>query len=174
LGRLRSPGVTHDAAARHGSRYLHWDMVEMGYKAAMTDIEAAILLPQIEGLGRRRDLRQAIVERYERALRGRPGIDILSRSGRSAHHLFTVLVPARLRDRVLDGMGERGVGVAVNYRSVHTLTYYRERFGYPRDAFPVAADIGERTISLPLWAGMADAEVDGVVSALESTLSSLR
>ncbi|HEY3595547.1 MAG TPA: DegT/DnrJ/EryC1/StrS family aminotransferase, partial [Polyangiaceae bacterium] len=67
LRKLRNHGVTRDAAARHGNRYEHWDMVELGYKAAMTDIEAAILLPQLAHLDRRRDLRQAVVERYERA-----------------------------------------------------------------------------------------------------------
>jgi dTDP-4-amino-4,6-dideoxygalactose transaminase len=173
LKRLRNHGVSRDAAARHGGRYQHWDMVELGYKAAMTDVEAAILLPQLARLDQRRDRRQAIVERYERALRGRAGIELMSWSGRSSHHLFTVLVPAKLRDAVLMGMGERGVGVAVNYRAVHTLTFYRERFGYERDAFPVAADIGERTVSLPLWPSMTEAHVDGVVAALESTLSSL-
>jgi UDP-4-amino-4-deoxy-L-arabinose-oxoglutarate aminotransferase len=174
LKKLRNHGVSRDAAARHGGRYQHWDMVELGYKAAMTDVEAAILLPQVAKLGQRRDQRQAIVERYERALRGRPGIELMSWSGRSGHHLFTVLVPGKLRDRVLEGMGERGVGVAVNYRAVHTLTYYRERFGHARDAFPVAADIGERTISLPLWPAMTEAQVDGAVAALESTVASLR
>jgi UDP-4-amino-4-deoxy-L-arabinose-oxoglutarate aminotransferase len=174
LRRLRNHGVSKDASLRHGGRYVHWDMVEFGYKAAMTDVEAALLLPQIDGLRRRRDRREAIVLRYERALRGRADVDLISWSGHSSHHLFTVLVPARLRDRVLDGLGERGVGAAVNYRAVHTLSYYREKFGYARDAFPVAADIGERTISLPLYPQLTDRQVDRVVSALDETLSALQ
>jgi UDP-4-amino-4-deoxy-L-arabinose-oxoglutarate aminotransferase len=174
LRRLRNHGVSKDASLRHGGRYVHWDMVEFGYKAAMTDVEAALLVPQIDGLRRRRDRREAIVLRYERALRGRADVDLLSWSGQSSHHLFTVLVPARLRDRVLDGLGERGVGAAVNYRAVHTLSYYREIFGYARDAFPVAADIGERTISLPLYPQLTDRQVDRVVSALDETLSALQ
>jgi dTDP-4-amino-4,6-dideoxygalactose transaminase len=149
-------------------------MVEFGYKAAMTDIEAALLLPQIDRLLPRRAVRQSIVEKYERALRGQPGIELLSWSGRSGHHLFTVLVPRGERDRVLDGLGERGIGAAVNYRAVHTLTYYKERFGFPRDAFPVAADIGDRTISLPLHTQLTDREIDRVVRALLETLAALR
>jgi dTDP-4-amino-4,6-dideoxygalactose transaminase len=174
LRRLRNHGVTKDAASRHGGRYVHWDMVELGYKAAMTDIEAALLLPQIERLEARRDRRQAIVERYERALRARSDVSLMSWSGRSSHHLFPVLVSAEVRDRVLEGMGERGVGVAVNYRAVHTLQYYREKFGYRRDAFPVAADIGERTISLPLYFTLTDPETDRVLAALGETMSALR
>jgi dTDP-4-amino-4,6-dideoxygalactose transaminase len=174
LRRLRNHGVSKDASSRHGGRYVHWDMVEFGYKAAMTDIEAALLLPQVERLNRRRDIRQAIVERYEGALRGRPDVELMSRSGRSGHHLFTVLVPRGRRDAVLDGLGERGVGCAVNYRAVHTLTYYRDKFGYAPGAFPVAADIGERTVSLPLHTHLTDRDVDRVVVALEETLAALR
>jgi UDP-4-amino-4-deoxy-L-arabinose-oxoglutarate aminotransferase len=174
LRRLRNHGVSKDASARHGGRYVHWDMVEFGYKAAMTDIEAALLLPQIERLLRRRDIRQSLVERYEAALRGRAGVELLSRAGRSGHHLFTVLVPRGQRDRVLDGLGERGIGTAVNYRAVHTLQYYRERFGYARDAFPVAADIGDRTISLPLHTHLGEREIDRVAHALSETLAALR
>jgi dTDP-4-amino-4,6-dideoxygalactose transaminase len=174
LRRLRNHGVSKDAASRHGGRYAHWDMIELGYKGAMTDIEAALLLPQIERLSRRRALRESRVERYERALASLRDVDLMSRTGRSSHHLFTVLVPKGRRDEVLDGLGERGIGAAVNYRAVHTLTYYKERFGYARDAFPVAADIGERTISLPLYADLSDREVDRVVAALGDTLAKLR
>jgi len=174
LRRLRNHGVSKDAAARYGGRYVHWDMVEFGYKAAMTDIEAALLLPQIERLGRRRDIRQAIVEHYERLLRGRPDVELMSWSGRSGHHLFTVLVPLGRRDAILDGLGERGIGAAVNYRAVHTLQYYREKFGHARGAFPVAADIGDRTISLPLHTQLTERDVDRVALALDETLSARR
>ena len=66
LRRLRNHGITKDAATRYGQRYRHWDMVELGYKAAMTDIEAALLLPQLDRIDAQRDRRQALVERYER------------------------------------------------------------------------------------------------------------
>jgi UDP-4-amino-4-deoxy-L-arabinose-oxoglutarate aminotransferase len=174
LRRLRNHGVSKDAATRHGGRYVHWDMVEFGYKAALTDIEAALLLPQIERLWRRRDIRQSLVQRYEQALRHHPAIDLLSWSGRSGHHLFTVLVPLGLRDAVLDGLGERGIGAAVNYRAVHTLKHYRDKFRHARGAFPVAADIGDRTISLPLHTQLTERDVDRVVAALDETLATLR
>lgn len=171
LRRLRNHGVSKDAASRHGGLYKHWDMVELGYKCALTDIEAALLLPQIARLDRRRERRQAIVERYERKLGAHPKLELVTRGGRSGHHLFTVHVPLGARDAVLKGLGERGIGAAVNYRAVHTLAYYVERFGFAREALPHAADIGDRTISLPLFPTMTDAQVDRVVAALEETLA---
>jgi len=173
LRRLRNHGVSKDAVSRHGGRYVHWDMVEFGYKAAMTDVEAALLLPQIVRLRDRRDQRHALVLRYQEILRGRPGLDLMRWSGLSSHHLFPVLVPRGQRDAVLDSLGERGIGAAVNYRAVHTLHYYRERYGYAPEAFPVAADIGERTLSLPLWPGMSGAQVERAAEGLVESLAQL-
>jgi dTDP-4-amino-4,6-dideoxygalactose transaminase len=170
LRRLRNHGMSSDAAARHGRAYVHWDMVELGWKAALTDVEAALLLPQLPHLLAQRDRRAAVVARYEAALADDPRVALVECTGRSGHHVFAVLVPGRHRDAVLAGLSARGIGTAVNYLAVHTLTYYRERFGHPRDAFPHAAAWGERTISLPLWPGLADAQVDEVVAALRASL----
>jgi dTDP-4-amino-4,6-dideoxygalactose transaminase len=168
---LRNHGMSKDAAARHGGTYQHWDMLELGYKGALTDVEAAMLLPQLSRVDAQRDARQRLVERYEELLRVDPAIQLVERSGRSTHHLFALLVPAEQRDRVLRGLGERGVGCAVNYNAVHTLRYYRERFGDQTERLPVATDFGRRTISLPLWPRMPEADVDYVADALRAELS---
>ena len=173
LRRLRNHGVSKDAASRHGGLYQHWDMVELGYKAAMTDVEAAILLPQLERIEAQHEKRTALVKRYEELLAGED-VTLVERTGTSGHHLFTVLVPPGLRDRVLLGLGERQIGCAVNYRSVHTLAYYAERFGYARDDFPHAADIGERTVSLPLWHEMPLEAVEVVIGALREAIAEAR
>jgi dTDP-4-amino-4,6-dideoxygalactose transaminase len=174
LQRLRNHGVSRDAASRHGSPYEHWDMVELGYKAAMTDIEASLLLPQLERLESQHARRAALVSAYEEALRSLPDIEVAPRAGASAHHLFTVRAPAPLRDSILVELGRRGIGCAVNYRAVHTLSYYRRRFGFSRDDFPHAAALGERTISLPLWHEMPLEAVATVVAALGESLESVR
>ncbi len=171
LKSLRNHGITKDAATRYGQAYTHWDMRELGYKAALTDVQAAILLPQLGQLDARRAQRQALVERYENELKGHPHVELIARHGVSAHHLFAVLVPAALRDRVLAGLGRRRIGCAVNYRAVHTLAYYRDRFGFAREAFPHAAAFGERTITLPLWPNLPSDDVSVVVAALDAAIS---
>ena len=168
---LRNHGMSKDAAARHGGTYQHWDMLELGYKGALTDVEAAMLLPQLDRIDAQRDARQRLVERYERLLRNEPSIQLVERSGRSTHHLFAILVPAADRDRLLRGLGERGIGCAVNYKAVHTLRYYRERFGDQDVRLPIATDFGRRTISLPLWPKMPEDDVDYVAESLIAELS---
>ncbi|MFC1641479.1 DegT/DnrJ/EryC1/StrS family aminotransferase [Myxococcota bacterium] len=170
LRRLRNHGITKDAASRYGQRYRHWDMLELGYKAPLTDIQAALLLPQLDQLAERRAQRQALVERYEREFAADCQVQLVRRSGQSAHHLFAVLVPTAARDHVLAELGAQHIGCAVNYRSVHTLSYYRDRFQYERDSFPVAAAFGERTVSLPLWPHLPVDDVSVVVEAVGQAL----
>ena len=174
LRSLRNHGITKDAATRYGQSYTHWDMTELGYKTPLTDIQAALLLPQLPHLLERRAQRQALVERYERELASVEDVQLVSRCGRSAHHLFTVLVPALHRDPVLAGLGRRKIGCAVNYRAVHTLDYYRRTFGYTRDDYPHAADFGERTITLPLWPDLPADDISVVVEALAEALADAR
>ncbi|MBI4619838.1 MAG: DegT/DnrJ/EryC1/StrS aminotransferase family protein, partial [Desulfobacterales bacterium] len=61
---------------------------------------------------------------------------------------------------------EKGIGVAVNYRAIHLLKFYRERFGYKEGDFPVAEGIGKRTISLPLYPLLTDEEVNYVINTV--------
>jgi dTDP-4-amino-4,6-dideoxygalactose transaminase len=166
LRRLRNHGVSKDAAARYGGSYQGWDMVELGFKGALTDVQAALLLPQLDRAHARRDKREARVRRYEERLGGEPALSLLPRVGKGTHHLFPVLVPRGRRGAVLERLGEAGVGVAINYPAIHTVSHYVERLGLPEDYLPRAADIGARTVSLPLWPDLPLDDVDYACDAL--------
>ncbi len=62
-------------------------------------------------------------------------------------------------------MAEAGIGVAVNYRAVHLLQWHRDQ-GCARGDFPNAESIGDRTVSLPFYPGMTEAEVDRVIEVV--------
>ena len=102
LRRLRNHGGTKAATDRHGGRYQHWDIVELGYKANLTDLDAALLLPQLAHALSKRDRRETIDAIYRGGLRERipdfagapPTANrvpwVVARRGRSSHHLFTL------------------------------------------------------------------------------------
>jgi dTDP-4-amino-4,6-dideoxygalactose transaminase len=54
---------------------------------------------------------------------------------------------------------------------VHTLQYYRDKFGDQDARLPIATDFGRRTISLPLWPKMPEDDVDYVAESLTAELS---
>jgi UDP-4-amino-4-deoxy-L-arabinose-oxoglutarate aminotransferase len=74
---------------------------------------------------------------------------------------------------MLAQLGEAGIGTAVNYRAIHLLTYLVEALGIPRGALPVAEEIGDRTISLPLYPTLTGAEQDRVVEVVATAWRAL-
>jgi dTDP-4-amino-4,6-dideoxygalactose transaminase len=60
----------------------------------------------------------------------------------------------------------RQIGVAVHYRAIHLLTYYREHFRYRPGIFPNAERIGDRTLTIPLYPSLTDTEVEYVAKCV--------
>jgi UDP-4-amino-4-deoxy-L-arabinose-oxoglutarate aminotransferase len=178
MRRLRNHGVSKAAADRHGGPYQHWDLVELGYKANLTDLDAALLRPQLARIEPRRATRDRLARRYAGLLTERieemrsppptvHGVPWLVESrGRSSHHLFTMHAAPGERDHLLAKLGAAGIGTAVNYRAIHGLSYLVELLGIPQGALPVAEEIGERTLSLPMHPQLSGPEQDRVVQAV--------
>ena len=178
LRRLRNHGMSRAATERHGEPYRHWDIVELGYKANLTDLQAALLRPQLAWIESRRARREALARRYEACLReavpalrgpapSERGIPwLVEPRGTSSRNLFTLHAPALRRDAILASLGAQGIGTAVNFRAIHRLAYFVARLGVPCGALPVAEEIGDRTISLPLYPTLTEDEQDLVVAAV--------
>jgi dTDP-4-amino-4,6-dideoxygalactose transaminase len=172
LRMLRLHGIDKSAADRYTKKYQHWDMSVMGWKYNMDNIQAALLLGQlkrIDKLWRRRD---EICRRYEDAFGSLKEIELMKTfpNSRHARHLFTIQVPEEIRDSMLIALQEKGIGVAVNYRAIHLLKYYREKFGYKEGDFPVSEKIGNRTISIPLYPKLTDTEVNYVIKTIKKAM----
>jgi dTDP-4-amino-4,6-dideoxygalactose transaminase len=173
IRRLRLHGMSKDAYGRYHGSYTHWDMAELGYKANLPDILSALLLTQLPKIDAKLRKREALAKAYDEALGGIEGVTIPAVRSGSVHsrHLYTVWVPPEKRDAVLSHLQGRGIGVAVNYRAIHLLTYFRERFGYERGAFPIAEKIGDSTLSLPFHPNMDHGEVQIVAREIRAALS---
>ncbi|MFO0612726.1 MAG: DegT/DnrJ/EryC1/StrS family aminotransferase [Polyangiaceae bacterium] len=170
---IRLHGMSAAAYDRHTGVYRHWDMIDLGFKANMGDIQAALILPQLPDVEAKNERRKAIAAHYDRLFEGAKDIGhpTTQKGVHHAHHLYTVWVPPARRDEVLHKLQQRGVGVAVNYRAVHLLTYYREKFGFERGRFPEAERIGDSTISLPMYPTLSEEDVEYVASTLKAILA---
>ncbi len=168
LRKLRLHGLGKNALERYSNHFERYDVDVFGWKYNMDNIHAAILVEQIKKIEGFLARRAEIYERYVEALGGIEGIELHSRRPEARHacHLFTILVDRARRDRILDEIQNRGVGVSVNFYPVHLMTYYRERYGFRPGMFPVAEDIGARTISLPLYPKLTGEEIEFVIETV--------
>ena len=165
---MRNHGMTKDAHKRYDKPYQHWDMERLGYNYRMSNIQAALLLGQLDRIDELRQRRALIWDVYESVFRSNPKIGLIKTDASSAKLMFTILVEKR--DKVLHELQDRGVGVAVNYRAVHLLDYYRKRFGYKEGDFPNAEHIGNHTLTLPLYPKLTDLEVEYVIKKVHEVV----
>ncbi len=175
--RLALHGLSLGAWARFSDAgFRHYEVVKPGYKFNMTDVQAALGLHQLARLDPWIERREQLWERYDRLLEHLPLQTPAPAEPHTRHarHLYQVLIdpqaPLR-RDELLDALSEQRIGTGVHYRGVHLHPYYRDRYGLAPSDFPVATDISERTLSLPLGPTVTDEDQDDVVEALTSVLA---
>jgi dTDP-4-amino-4,6-dideoxygalactose transaminase len=174
---LRNHGLSRDALARHDdAESLHYEVVARGFKYNLTDLAAGLGLHQLarvdEGLRRR----QAVWARYDAAFADLPVDTPAPEEPGTLHarHLYTLMVDRERaglsRDELARRLRARRIGTGVHYVAVHLQPYYRKRYGLRPEAFPESTWISERTLSLPLSAGLSDDDVEDVVSAVRDAL----
>jgi dTDP-4-amino-4,6-dideoxygalactose transaminase len=170
-------GLSGDAWKRYSDDgFRHYQVVECGYKCNMTDLQAAIGLPQLERVESSWRRREAVWRRYQRELRALPvGLPPEPEpETRHAYHLYQVRVDRERagieRDAFLDAMTRQGIGVGVHYLSLAEHPYYREHLGWKPEDYPVALRAGRETVSLPLSARLSDADVGDVIEAVRRVL----
>lgn len=165
---MRLHGMDIDASKRY-RKYKSWDMIELGYKAAMTDIQAAIIIPQMKKIELLWMKRKRAFERYIRGIE-RFKLPVkypkIADGVKHAYHLFTIWVDPNIRDDLIRFLQKNNVGVGIHYRPVHLTKFYREKFGYKAGDFPVAERIGDSTVSLPLFPDIKDEEIEHVLHLL--------
>ena len=166
-------GMDRDAWKRHDKAgSWRYDVVMPGFKYNMTDLQAAIGLQQLRRLDGFLARRREVAAAYTAALEplGAFDLPIEREDCRSAWHLYPVrLRPGALpvdRDAFMAGMSDRNIGTSVHFIPVHTFSYYRQKYGYRPEDFPVALDASERCVSLPLHPDLGDGDVADVVAAV--------
>lgn len=140
----------------------------LGGKANMTDVAAAIGLGQLRRLDAFNQRRAELARRYFERFPPDLGFTLpLPAFGQSNWHMFQPLLPGTSapRPRFIEAMREQGIAVGVHYPAMHLFSLYRA-LGYREGTFPNAESIGRRIVTLPLFPGMRESDVDRVCAAV--------
>jgi dTDP-4-amino-4,6-dideoxygalactose transaminase len=169
--KMRLHGIDRDVFDRYTNLRGNWhyDVVAPGYKYNLPDPAAAMGRVQLRRAIELSDGRAAIARQYSASLQGvsadlPPPPPIGSRH---AWHLFVLRIhdDARIgRDEFIAEMANAGIGCSVHFTPLHRLTYWRDQYGLNSGDYPVAERLADRTVSLPLFPGMNQDQVDRVVS----------
>lgn len=178
MARLRSHGITREPTEMESCPEGPWvyEMQELGWNYRMTDIQAALGASQITRLDEFVARRAALAARYDRLLAD-TGLALPQQDpdSASAWHLYAigwnVQRSGLTRAEAFQALRAAGIGVNVHYIPVHLQPYYR-RLGFAPDDYPVAEAYYASAISLPLYAGLTEAQQDHIVATLKKLLGS--
>ena len=166
-------GMSRDAWMRYGENgSWFYEVVMPGFKYNMTDIQAAIGLWQLRKIEGFQTRRRAIAAAYQEAFRGIEALDLPVARPEVEHawHLYLLrLVPEVLRigrDRFIEELRNRKIGTSVHFIPIHVHPYYRDKYGYAPEDFPVAWENYLRSLSLPLNPAMMERDIFDVIEAV--------
>jgi perosamine synthetase len=167
-------GLSRDAWKRYSSGG-SWDYKIMapGYKYNLTDIASAIGIHQLARAEQMRKEREALAHHYLEALSDTQEIELPPEDANRIHswHLFPIkLRLERLsidRDSFMEELKQNGVNCSVHWRPLHLHPYYQETFDWRPEDFPIATAVWKRLITLPIFPGMHNEEIEYVISTVK-------
>lgn len=170
----RAHGITRDAALMEhepdGSWY--YEQIALGYNYRMTDMQAALLISQLDKLPEFSKRRKEIVARYDEAFRKLPQLFVqqeIPESDTTRHLYILRLIPERLsigRRQFFNALAAENICCNVHYIPTYYMPYY-EKLGYGRGLCPKAEKLYAEIISLPLYYAMSDRDVEDVIGAVK-------
>ncbi|HXF83167.1 MAG TPA: DegT/DnrJ/EryC1/StrS family aminotransferase [bacterium] len=174
-------GMSRDGWKRYekgGSWY--YEVLLPGFKYNMTDIQAALGLSQLRKLERFQERRRAVVEAYRRGFADEDALELPAVRSDVEHawHLFVVRLRLDAlqidRDAFIEELKRRNIGTSVHFIPIHLHPYYRDRYGYAPESFPVAFGAYRRIVSLPLNPRLTDQDVADVIEAVRDVAQAYR
>lgn len=173
LAVLRSHGIERDSARLHDAEQGAWyyEQQALGFNYRLTDLQAALGATQLQRLPSFLARRHALAARYDELLAELPLVlPWQAPHTLSARHLYPVLLAdSAVRRHVFEQMRAHGIGVQVHYIPVHLQPYYKD-LGFDEGDYPVAEEYYRRTLSLPIYADLTNAQQDEVVGRLKECL----
>jgi dTDP-4-amino-4,6-dideoxygalactose transaminase len=170
---MRLHGIDRDVWNRYTDRKASWyyEVVEPGYKYNLPDILAAVGRVQLRRAWELFAMRKEIAARYDEAFRDNGRVIVPPTGAGDARHLYPIrLKPETLtidRNTFIDKLKERGIGVSVHFIPLHIMPYYKKRYGLNAEDFPESLHNFKQVISLPIWPGMTDNQIDRVIDAVQ-------
>ena len=166
-------GITRDSwQRRHAGRSWHYDVKQLGFKYNLSDIQAAIGCVQLQRLDAMNERRTKIAKSYSAAFSEVPGLTVAPEAAGRTHawHLYILRIDQDVigltRDQFIEELRLAGIECSVHFIPIYRHSFYRDQLRMSGAACPNTEREFERIVSLPLYAGLQDQEVERVIAAV--------
>ncbi len=157
----RLHGISKDVWDRYSGGGWEYDIVDNGNKYNSTDINAALGLSQLKKLEWMRDKRADIAKQYDKAFNNKIETLFIKEDRETSYHLYVIKV--NNRDELYKILKEKGIGTSVHFIPIHNHSYYKKKYDYKLEDYPVANDVFKKSLSLPIYPDLNEDEVDYII-----------
>lgn len=139
----------------------YYEIIDNGHKYNMTDINAALGLVQLKKQFSFLKKRLFISDTYTKAFHNNPAITPLKTTpeSTSAWHLYVIKVKQK-RSELIENLKKEGIHCSVHFIPVHLHPYYKKKYDYKSDHYPIANLIYEQSLSLPIYPDLTQTELN--------------
>jgi perosamine synthetase len=152
------------------------DHDRLGFNYRLDELSCALGLAQIERLEELLAGRARVAAQYAEALADMEGLELPcpdADGDRRSWFVYVVQLPRGVdRDAAVVAMRERGVDTKPYLPAIHLMSFYRERFGHREGEFPVCEDVAARSLALPFFPQLTEAEIEQVAATLRGVIES--
>ena len=171
IRKLSLHGITKDGWNRFKAKgKWEYDIVELGYKYNLTDFSASLGIWQFTQIEQWQKRRLEIFNHYLEGLSDIKGIVLPQyKTGHSLHLFVIQLVKNRwsiTRDKFIEEMNRKGIGLAVHYKPIHRLSYYKNKYDFNYNNFPQANKLFESIISLPIYPSLKKSSINYIINSI--------
>ena len=172
LMKARQHGMSKSAADRYSVRYQHYDMEFLGWKYNLSNIAASLLVHQLDRLQEYLAQKEAIAQKFNNDFKSNKQLTIpeVLADSKHARHLYTIWVDPSKRDDYMNQLQEAGLGVAVNFRALHLMSFYVQKYGYKKGDFPNSEAIGDATITIPFYPKLSNEEIEYIIQSVNNVV----
>jgi dTDP-4-amino-4,6-dideoxygalactose transaminase len=159
-------GMQRKSCDDYGNVNYIYDVVDIGWKYDMSQVNAAYCLSDLEGIKETIIKRREIASKYDKLLANLKHVKLPHRDENDICALYIVEIDKN-RDHFVNELKKEGVKVSVQYMPLHLTNYYKSKYSMKVFDYSVALGCFQRVMSLPIYPSLSDSEVLKVVDAVK-------
>lgn len=169
---LRSQGMNISPYEREKKAKWRYDIVDLGYNYRLDEIRSSLGVSQLRRVGEFNKKRIKIAKKYHKLISKIKGICIPTNKEERNHiyHLYTIKIENEYqltRDELFQKLYKNGIGTSVQYFPLHLMSYYKKKYFHNASEFPVANDLKDKVLCLPIYPDMKSKDIEYVVENLK-------